>query len=119
MDDRTKLEKIIALLKHPTTDAKIRAVAQRMFDRMNSGNTELAVDPKFEEAYRRYAEAYVCVVYIKIGDMRLPKKCRPESICNHRQLRQIFSKYASWPDILSAMKRHVGCIGNEYIGEES
>ena len=122
MDDRTKLQKILAIVRDERGNPQIRAVAQRILDKMQS-NAELAIDPTCEEAYRRYQEAYASVVYIKVGSMKLPKRVRPEAVCNDHQMRMIFKMYATWSDILTAMRRCVGGIGNivqteaEYLKE--
>ena len=125
MDERTKqeverrwLEKAWRIAKDERCHPGQRDAAQRYIDRKQS-NTELAIDPTCEEAYRRYQEAYANVVYIKVGGMRLPKRVRPVAVCNDTQMRKIFKLYATWPDILTAMRRCVGCIGNEVIDEKN
>lgn len=117
MDDRTKLEKILAIVNDTRGNDKIRAVAQSMLDKMRS-NSELAINPTCEEAYRRYQEAYAGVIQIKVGDITLPKRVRPVAVCNDTQTRKIFKLYATWPDILTAMRRCVGCTGNEVLTEK-
>ncbi len=122
MDERTKLQKILAIVRDERGNPQIRAVAQRMLDKMQS-NTELAIDPTCEEAYHRYYDAYATTMMIKVGKMSLPKRVRPIAVCNDTQMAKIFSLYTTWPDILTAMRRCVGGIGNivqteaEYLKE--
>ena len=117
MDNRSKLEKILAHINDPNCNENIRKVAQSMFDKMCS-NSELAINPTCEEAYRRYQEAYAGVIQIKVGSVKLPKRVRPVAVCNDGQMRKIFSMYTTWPDILTAMRRCVGCRGNEVTSEK-
>jgi hypothetical protein len=116
MDDRSKLEKILTIVRDERGNPQIRTVAQRMLDKMQS-NTELAINPTCEEAYRRYQETYAGVIQVKVGSITLPKRVRPVAVCNDTQMQKIFKMYATWPDILTAMRRCVGGIGNIILTE--
>lgn len=117
MDERTKLEKVLAMVNDERCHPKMREVAQRILDRMRS-NSEIAISPTPAEAYRRYTEAYQCVIKVKVGNVTLPKRCKPEAVCNDKQMLKIFRMYTDWPSILAAMHRCVGGIGNEVLTED-
>lgn len=123
MDDRTKLEKVRAIANDERGSPQIRSVAQRMLKRMMGGNDELAVSPTYEEAYRRYTEAYTHKGYVYIGKngskIKLPRVFKPDSIVNNRQLDIIFKHHVYWSQILTTMHRCVGCRGNEVIFESN
>ncbi len=50
--------------------------------------------------------------------MRLPKRVKPQAVCNDLQMAKIFKDHITWPDILEAMRRCVGGTGNMVPTEE-
>lgn len=117
MDSRTKYQKIRALIDHPSTHPEIRKRAQEIFNRTFS-NSEIAINPTCEEAWRRYTEAYTTTIPVRIGTTIFQKVVKPEAIPNRRQMKVIFAQHADWASILAAMRRCVGCIGNEVPTED-